>query len=1647
MSSSVEGSSSGPLLPRSQQADFPRRIPSWRLGEHRRAAGRRIGRGLLLAAGLVTLSALTGILTWATTSIGPPPRVAVTLATTDYRANLHLPPNAFGDRGVGRFASWVTRSYSAARRQLELTGPPLELATADDFQRIQGDARAAVSLIYVSAHGIGTPRGPALLPADATDSGDAIPIANLIERLATLPESQQKILLLDCAHFTSEPTFGILLNDFGRQLEELEDAVRAVPNLVLLSSARRYQRSWIHPAAGSTNWAHSLLEAMNGEADDADQDGWIDLLEIHRRAASSSDQWAQRVCQEPQSALLLPTGAEGVRRARDLALFPAKLTPVQPQSLISPTRPEAIDRWWDIHRELASREIPPAVSAPARWRRFERLLLRFEHFELAGVRDAADELEQQLEALRTSLDEPACLDSLACRAGVLPPAIVGFNPSPELEAEARSLAKLLSELSGGEAANRWASSAGEQASEEAVAFLRRAVIKDRLRRLADACRAEAGVDRTTLRRAADVSAAVTDPLQPVPQCGLLLRLLARDLPSEHLESRDATQVARWLEANLRADSISRADRWWIPAAFPWLREAAEQADRERRFAGDLLFGESEARRRAEAYLGRAEKAYADCDRIFRAVASAESRRTADQAELGRLSELVDARIALSSRAESQNDVETATRLYGLLDKIDGLLESTPRSGDPRDRAIEELVRLDAEFQEHFQILAEKLNGWQAKVLTRPPDQLPNVLSALRVTGGRASQRRAAWRRLCRLAAMSGHPAGETLRRLSVGTDHRKFDASLRGELWLARWPKAVFDAIRDETSESKSQVTHRLRMLVSESGWWRSLAAAEREIERRERLARRTLASPKATAGEVAGAAFDHPLRLIRHMASVPPAESSREVRKSQSDAVVDFLTWQLHRFDRDGFWSLRQEGPPYSARVAELLTGDIAELDSSKVIPDDALLGGKGSAVDIRMPERLVWTTQPSGEVDVCVRTPQDGLSGFATLWLSGKGNIRPAQPLENQRVCRPLVEDGPDPNPVDPAAADGLMARIEKTGQASPQPSVLEVHGYFRGRRLHRRMEVQTGTEPDFHVVRNPRPSTGRIAIRQTRPARSGQGGAVTLVLDCSGSMGADRGEPFGPKTKYAQAVRAVETILDRLPSGVRLSVWAFGHAIGDDKTADPPEKAIRRIQSPIDWDAHDTELRESLVRAIRYPNLEPWNESPLLAAMLAAAEDLRGRRGVRSLVVITDGADNRIQDDHATNPLGASARDLIRQRFGDRGVTVNVIAFRVDPEKEPATRGQLSVVEELLPAGRFVTADRTSRLASEMGAMLSLEPEVELQVEASGGPAGAAQAVAIPASPARGAANWTRPLEPGLYRLSPAGERDGFAVELRGGDRLLLSRSEAGQVGLWPRLDHEFSWCPSRPCGRWTVAFAPDPGSDPQELRYNLIAEAPHLGGPLRVTRPGGLWIEARHQDQPLPVRWRPDPELAGAAWQIVVDHPSLTGRAASGRPKFQVWISDRAPAPVGALVRDRDFLKLADLAPARWHLSDGEVQLDSAAVETHAVPNRHGAVKPQPCLVLRGSGPLGDCYRLRTKGVTFEGRDEQCYTRLGQFTLRLWPVTEADAERTLQAVELISMEQFKRDALRVGGTAVLEFDNNPKADSAIDGIRTTTRRGLP
>ena len=114
-----------------------------------------------------------------------------------------------------------------------------------------------------------------------------------------------------------------------------------------------------------------------------------------------------------------------------------------------------------------------------------------------------------------------------------------------------------------------------------------------------------------------------------------------------------------------------------------------------------------------------------------------------------------------------------------------------------------------------------------------------------------------------------------------------------------------------------------------------------------------------------------------------------------------------------------------------------------------------------------------------------------------------------------------------------------------------------------------------------------------------------------------------------------QAHNDVLQKLPRGTTVSLWVFGQAVGADKTVKEAEKTIRRVQEPVEWDPSNPERLRQLMAKVQYPALEPWNESPIVRAMLAAKRDLDGVAGFKTLLVITDGMDNRFTEDAQANP----------------------------------------------------------------------------------------------------------------------------------------------------------------------------------------------------------------------------------------------------------------------------------------------------------------------------------------------------------------------------------------------------------------------------
>src|SRR5262249_966229 len=140
---------------------------------------------------------------------------------------------------------------------------------------------------------------------------------------------------------------------------------------------------------------------------------------------------------------------------------------------------------------------------------------------------------------------------------------------------------------------------------------------------------------------------------------------------------------------------------------------------------------------------------------------------------------------------------------------------------------------------------------------------------------------------------------------------------------------------------------------------------------------------------------------------------------------------------------------------------------------------------------------------------------------------------------------------------------------------------------------------------------------------------------------------------------------------------------------------EETIRRIQAPTSWDPDDPDQLRVLMTRVR--KLEPWNETPLLRALVEAKEDLVRAPGFRTLLVLTDGMDNRFAKD--SRYRNKTIPGVIKEEFQDAGIVINLIGFRFAGKEEAKAYEQFKVIESLPLPGKFVAVEEADKLAVEL------------------------------------------------------------------------------------------------------------------------------------------------------------------------------------------------------------------------------------------------------------------------------------------------------------------------------------------------------------
>jgi hypothetical protein len=1637
--------------------------------------------------------------------IWPPDPVGILLVGADYADNLAVPHNVLGWKGIEGIAALakVPRRravFSPASLRLVWNRPPEVIDHRERWDAVIDELAAKgfsqpTLLIAVGLHGGSDSEGAYLIPDRMERPAERLDLSTVIESMKKLPAQKQKILVLEPAQVADDWRLGMLHNDFASRLEQLEPEIRQVDNLWVLSACDVDQRCWASEGLGRTVFSHFLIEGLQGKA--AGRDGQLTLAELHKYVRDKVRDWVWEARGAIQEPVLLPRPERGARSGESeddvkpkpkagkspARKSPSKVVLVSVEPAAAPAEPSPPDldpvrRVWQGFHRLDAMVPHPSAYSPRRWREYRATLVRYEELVRAGGEGRAGPVRERIDALARKIENERILD--------------GLSQSAE-----NTLAMRV--VSGGQLDPDSAAAVSED-------FLRfwnaKSVEAVRLWDGLAATGSPADDPRPTLRMRADdflLGRAIGDPSKnmqiaadrllitarksglPQPAEAHFLRMLARwpdALAGRHPRvwglAREALAVRRLAERAAVGAPSRAGDPSYSEQVYAWIRSQIEAGDRQRRLGEDLFFSsEPSAWDRSERALHQARLQYQEAVRRTEIVQAALAARDRSLAILPEYSRWV------AHRYTDELENTLATTVEDLWVKTHSLaqrLEKPPPDGELG--SLEQAAKAVAERRDTLaQVLVEQVRRINA-ARSREDWEAATAAAAIPFSeSGELALRSALWARLDNIRDHDRAPASFDANSGPLsdadrarGARHVRRRAQIQGLMALSALGARWFDDERSrERGEGDFEATvKQVRRLSETTGehaeaWRKELAEAGDAIGQRWRGMARVIDDLKnEEKGVTDFRAFEDRLtkadRLGRQIdGAAPPLEENavEAPARLRHARVHDLLLALAERARLDHWYDEDPKETPYYRVVGSRFVKDALYLFPNSPIAQAALkhLEEKGELKISGLPRRILTSERSAGlayevvaegavpEGLPVVRPVPDRLlelqgdgGGFRTVERGG-GSDKAAF-----FVGSPLIR-GAETNP--------------KLNRPIIESTALRVEGSFRGQPLTCRTDVFIHPVPDAVAIGPPppQPPDASLAVHASQEIidRFGEGtGSIAIVLDCSGSMLDRSGD--GLVTKFDDAKSALKQVLAQVPKGTKVSLWTFSQlpegvnqVFANDPIVTEPELTINPLREPAPWDPGQVgELARQLDR------LRPHLDTPLVEAMWRAANrDLTKARGLKTLLVLTDGADNRLNDNPKYNPSKLSVPDFIVAGFKPLNIRVNMIFFTPSGTKVEIDRARDNfegALKQLNPPGNFVLANNLGELIATLrrGIRQRLTCEIlkppdwtvvdEEPLEVTG--------------PGDADKWWTGGLEPGTYKLRVHADKPyEQEVDLRKGERMIveLVDGESGGIAFRRALysdRREFDGKRAiQEAGPWRLAALADQrrtqGDDKQLRLFATLERRPGEPGAerLRQVEPQRPWFrldaeDVEHPEAEFTVRWRERIFFPGPAWQIDVPHwiDAPTGEDLA-RPILRAWWQDAESRSY----RDYD-LPLnppgePGVLPRPLQVEDGKsVTIESLDVEDHRVevqPDRPTQV--QPCLVIRMEFPKGRPYIVdprRLAGLNIVGYEHRLYSRAGKYTGLFWPVTQSQLSK-LGNVGLISLAASREQADKERRTAEVKL----------------------
>ncbi|WP_425395142.1 VWA domain-containing protein [Aeoliella sp.] len=1579
--------------------------------------------GVGAAALLVLLACWVG----GVTLLNPPPTVELVMLGSSYEQTLAVPPNAFGWNTLEDLCQTGSDGdpQQFYGRFLHLSRDTPTKVTRDfDWSSAFKDATTHDTIVYLSMHGAADDRGPYLLADDAVglgDDSDRIRLDGLFHELSRLPAEQRKLVVFDVTTLRGMWRLGVASNTFAESLAELDSTIREVPNLVVVCSSSAGQRSWINQPERRTSFGCHTVRALAGQATDTDRDGRITALEAYEYVSDRVNSWAQTHAHSLQQPLLLPEGTLGRERAKAMpvALAMRAQTTTPPTPTIQWDQTVAPE--WVATEALRTELQRPESVAPHAWNEHLGLLLRLEEFALAGNDDAVAQLRARLQVSRTGLERVAVRHNLAWDV------LAGPAPTDALPPEVTPLVEGLWQAPVAQLAARWAA-LQKQAKLPADTlrwYVHRSVISSVLQSPSE-----------SLSHAAEIIRLSDDPTSPRPSTVHFVVMLDRHLPASSRSSELDPLLRSAIRCRVKADRVldaSHSSGLHVRAVLPWVETALLELDRRRNAAEDRLFASPVNVDQVLQEYKLVEQQYDDYQQRIERIYAAVTTHDEVAAALPRYTDWwanvwQDLDESADQIAPVTQSLITAWQLDHQLDTALEQIRQAPTTPEQQHTATQlekDIAQQSDQLQQAFAGVQSAYGKWRQSLDSKSGPVFWNNRRAALLVPSLEMESRLRLLMTARPTNSASRSAKAIQMKVVPATAHTQAvldSATRRLRLAAAAYAPELLKAngyLSADTADALRGIEDRPQQygnLAENLKLGTELIAARRQSAQQydATLVEMAKSTGKPLVDWIDLRSWSQHLLLCQTNENLPDTdvETQRLSRGCYTELLARRVLAGCWNGDSPAAAPYFQEAAKAYLVVARTWFGrsePIDRLEQLAIQPWKFTIHNAHSDTAFE-PIRLIGESSPP--VGLQLEATHSG-GGRAFVWCDPGPGLKSISPAQQSRLVLPMPLSGT-------TNTSSVVVQRSTTDTApafaAPSTSSATLHAFYRGHMAAVEIPTDIYHSPRYRAQRLPRPAKAAVAVvdRSDRSTVNPGDYAVTVVVDGSGSMGRT---PDGKTFKYEQAVRALRELMQQLPDGVQVSVWVFGEALGPQKTVTAPEQTIHQLMRPTVWDSSNTKVLDELITLLN--DIEPWNESPVASAMLAARQDLLPLNGAKTMVVLTDGADNRLSPatgDASSSELG----QVLGNALAGTGISLNVVGIHGRPNEQALLRKEFAFLDQLDPPGQYWEANETTSLGASLRSAALISGQVVLQDTRTKGPE-----VRVPRTRANEKLA-PRLVEPGLYRLA-----DGQQVNLAAGDSLLMEPYSSAGGESFRRVSIAGAY-------RRVAAYRGAKQGDATLLTHRaglavptemVVAVEPLKRSKteaLQVPTSSDVWLEyygSQQAELPQPLEWNSAYGYPASCWKCLAA-PTGEAKTSPLYPQLRVWwTSPDAQRAAKQLRAGYEFEAASRLIGTQCEVQGAHLQFVRATVESTPLPTSDGSLKPQTCYTVELSHPVGKLFRVQLEGLSTAGEQHDYYPEIGRYKAQFWPVDAEQLDELVTGVAIVGIDELKAKAERSGSFAEL------------------------